>query len=169
MYIHFSFIVIIISAKLYIKLLLDKKLINADIVQKRSKLVVSPMIIGHLPLKIESNFSGLTEDQWQNWCLIYSPIVLQDAIPQELYTIWPNYVQACPLLCRRCIWKSSVIEADQALTYLCNGMEDYFGEGCCNITMHLHLQLNECALDFGPLYVSGSAKRAHFHHSRKLR
>ena len=87
-----------------------------------------------------------------NWCLIYIPIVLKDAIPQELYNIWLNYVQACRLLCRRCIWKSSVIEADQALTYFCKGMEEYFGEGCCNINMHLHLHLNECAFDFGPLY-----------------
>ena len=30
--------------------------------------------IGRLPLKIESNFSRFTADQWQNWCLIYSPI-----------------------------------------------------------------------------------------------
>ena len=75
------------SAKLFIKLLLDRKLVNADIVQKRSKLVVSPIIIGHLPLKIESNFSGFTAVQWRNWCLIYSPIVLKDAIPRELYNI----------------------------------------------------------------------------------
>ena len=62
------------SAKLFIKLLLDRKLVNAKIVQKRSKLVVSPMEIGHLPLKIESNFSGFTADQWRNWCLICNPL-----------------------------------------------------------------------------------------------
>ena len=53
------------SAKLFIKLLLDRKLINADIVQKKSKLVVSSMKIGRLPLKIESNSSGFTADQWR--------------------------------------------------------------------------------------------------------
>ena len=57
------------SAKNFIKLLLDSKIVDFTIIQKRSKVVVAPMKIGRLPLKIESNYCGFIADQWRNWVL----------------------------------------------------------------------------------------------------
>ena len=37
--------------------------------------------VGRLPLKISSGFSGFTADQWKNWTVSYSAIVLRDILP----------------------------------------------------------------------------------------
>ena len=140
------------SAKNFIKLLLDSKIVDFTIIQKRSKVVVAPMKIGRLPLKMESNYCGFTADQWRNWVLVYSPIVLKDAIPSRIYSIWLNFVHACRLLCRRAIKKHMVEEAHRLLRAYCEGVEDYFGKQSCTMNMHLHLHLRDCAMDYGPLY-----------------
>ena len=101
------------TAKTFIKLLLDNKIVNSLLVQNKSKAVVAPMKIGHLPLKIESNYSGFTADQWRNWVLLYSPIVLKDAIPHRIYSIWLNLfmlVDCCAgELSKSTWWKKRII------------------------------------------------------------
>ena len=139
-------------AKFFTKNLLEKKLINCSLVSDRIKRITSPMKVGRLPTKIEANYSGFTADQWRNWCLIYSPIVLVDAIPPQIYTIWMFFVKACRLLCRRALRKSSVLEADAYLVKFCEEATEYFGKPICTPNMHLHLHIKECALDFGPIY-----------------
>ena len=140
------------SAKTFMRLLLDKKLLDSEIVRERMKTIVTPGKVGRLPMKIEANYSGFTADQWRNWCIIYSPIVLKDAIPPRVYTIWIFFVQACKSLCRRAIRRTAIIEADEKLRQFCEGVEDFFGKDACTPNMHLHLHLKECALDYGPLY-----------------
>ena len=66
--------------------------VDSMIVQNRSKAIVAPMKIGHLSLKIESYYSGFTAKQWRNWVLLYSPIILKDAIPSRIYSIWLIFV-----------------------------------------------------------------------------
>ena len=140
------------TAKFFTKNLLEKKLINCSLVSDRIKRITSPMKVGRLPTKIEANYSGFTADQWRNWCLIYSPIVLADAILPQIYTIWMFFVKACRLLCRRALRKSSVLEADAYLVKFCEEATEYFGKPICTPNMHLHLHIKECALDFGPIY-----------------
>ena len=91
------------SAKTFVKLLLDSKLIDIPVVSNKNKALISPMKIGQLTTKIEANYSGFSTDQWRNWCIIYSPIVLKDAIPPRIYAIWVHFVNACHLLCRRAL------------------------------------------------------------------
>ena len=140
------------SAKYFMKLLLENNLINMGIVKNVSKAFVTPVKIGRLPMKIDSNYSGFTADQWRNWTIIYSPIVLKDAITPELYDIWMNFVHACCLLCRRAIKKDMNEEAGLRLQAFCEGVQNYFGKQSCTMNMHLHLHLTSCVLDYGPLY-----------------
>ena len=50
------------SAKYFMKLLLENNLINMGIVKNVSKAIVTPVKIGRLPMKIDSNYSGFTAD-----------------------------------------------------------------------------------------------------------
>ena len=142
------------SAKTFVKLLLDNKLIDMPVVSNKSKALISPMKIGRLPIKIEANYSGFSADQWRNWCIIYSPIVLKDAIPSRIHAIWLHFFNACRLLCRRAIKKCMIEEADEELHKFCEGIENIFGAQSCipNMHLHLHLHLRDCAMDYGPLY-----------------
>ena len=47
------------------KLLLENNLNNMGIVKNVSKAIVTPVKIGRLPMKIDSNYSGFTADQWR--------------------------------------------------------------------------------------------------------
>ena len=42
----------------------------------------APHSAGRLPLKFESGFAGFTTDQWRNWTIGYSPIVLLQVLPR---------------------------------------------------------------------------------------
>lgn len=43
----------------------------------------APHSVGRLPLKIGTGFSGFTADQWRNWTVGFSAIVLRGVLPAE--------------------------------------------------------------------------------------
>lgn len=71
--------------------------------------------VGRLPLKIGSGLSGFTADQWKNWTIQFSPVVLRGVLPAEHLQYWLLFVKACSLLCTRCLLKENVNLADQYL------------------------------------------------------
>ena len=60
---------------------------------------VTPADIGRIPHKIASNFSSFTADQWKNWTLIYSIIILKPIISSRNYECWCMFADACRLIC----------------------------------------------------------------------
>ena len=46
---------------------------------------ITPADIGRIPYKVQSQFSSFTADQWKNWTLIYSIIVIKPILPVEHY------------------------------------------------------------------------------------
>lgn len=68
-----------------------------DKIQLAVNKFVTPSDVGRIPYKIASNFSGFTADQWKNWTLIYSPIILKTILPNEHYECWCLLVDACRL------------------------------------------------------------------------
>ena len=54
---------------------------NFTSIQLHVDCFVTPPDVGRLPNKISSGFSSFTADQWKNWALIYSLVVLKPLLP----------------------------------------------------------------------------------------
>ena len=115
--------------------------------------LVAPHSVGRLPIKIASGFSGFTADQWKNWNICYSPIVLRDILPRIHLQYWLLFVKACTMLCKRCLRKSDVEVSDQCFRLFCEKFQEVNGPNACTPNMHMHLHLKECLLDYGPPYA----------------
>ena len=111
---------------------------------------ITPADVGRIPHKISSQFSSFTADQWKNWTLIYSVIVLKCIIPEVHYECWYVFVEACRLLCSRSISHDGVAKLDSLLIRFCQKFEEVYGASSCTPNIHLHGHLKECILDFGP-------------------
>lgn len=61
-------------------------------------------------------------------------------------------MHACQLLCRKVITKEECNEADQKLMRFCIMFEALCGKEKCTPNMHLHGHLQECLLDYGPVF-----------------
>ena len=109
-------------------------------------------MLGRMPLKTSSSFSGFTADQWRNWTTIFSSVYLKGVLPQAHLNCWLLFVKACILLCSRIISKRSVISADLFLLQFCKKFRQLYGSDECTPNMHMHLHLKESILDYGPVY-----------------
>ena len=145
------------TAKHMLSIWIDEKLISKSALIKiasvAAKICAKVRSNGRLPLKIESNFAGFTADQWKNWITIYSSICLKDQLPSEHLQCWLLYVRACSILLSTAVTKEHVATADAYLTQFCKVFLRLYGGKHCTINMHLHLHLNDCILDYGPVYI----------------
>ena len=141
------------TTKLMITIWREKTLISShDFVKIQAQVdsFVTPPDVGRIPHKISSGFSSFTADQWKNWVLIYSLIVLKPILPGTYYYCWYIFVQACQLLCSRAISQTNVLELNHLLVCFCKTIEELYGVSACTPNLHLHCHLKECLLDFGP-------------------
>ena len=113
----------------------------------------APHSAGRLPLKIGSGFAGFTADQWRNWTIGYSPIVLRQVLPREHLQYWLLFVKGCSILCSRCLLKEHVELAHNYLHMFCCQFLQVNGPNACTPNMHLHMHLKECLYDYGPPYA----------------
>lgn len=130
----------------------DKKLLSkADLakIEYRIKLFHVPSDCGRVPFKISSSYGAFTAEQWRNWIIIYSPVVLKGLLPTEHLRCWLLFVQACHLLCYRIIKYPDIVTADLLLLNFCKSFQQLYPDSCTP-NMHLHLHLKDCFMDYGP-------------------
>lgn len=113
---------------------------------------VLPSDIGRIPQKISSGFSSFTADQWKNWSLYFSVIVLRDILPNDTLECWRHFVLACRLLTSKQINRDQMILADALLLQFCKRTETMFGKKLFTPNMHMHGHLKSCMDDYGPLH-----------------
>ncbi|OAD79047.1 hypothetical protein PHYBLDRAFT_164129 [Phycomyces blakesleeanus NRRL 1555(-)] len=106
-----------------------------------------------LSTKIESGFPYMKADEWQSWCLIYSLVVLKDALPEDDYKNWTLFVKACRKLTGPSVTYSEIDSAYQLLREFGKECETLYGESSITPNMHLHMHLRESMLNFGPVYA----------------
>ena len=123
---------------------------NFESIQASIDQFITPADIGRIPHKVQSQFSSFTADQWKNWTLIYSIIVLKPILPEEHYLCWCVFVDVCRLLCSRAICHDSVLKVDGLLLRFCKEFDRLYGKEACIPNLHLHGHLKECLMDFGP-------------------
>ena len=68
-------------------------------IQCRVNSSIVPSNIGRIPNKIRSGFSSFTADQWKNWTIHFSILVLHDILSGENLECWHHFVLACRILC----------------------------------------------------------------------
>ena len=125
---------------------------NLETIEARSKLLSFPYDVGRIPCKIASSFSGFTADQWRVWTTIISPIVLKGILPNDDLNCWLLFVNACRLLMTRIISIDNVKQADKYLMLFCKKFQRLYGNNACTPNMHLHMHLQDCILDYGPVH-----------------
>lgn len=123
-----------------------------SIIEERVESITTPKDIGRLPTKIASSFAGFTADQWKNWTIIFSPVVLKGLLPENHLRCWLLFVKACILLCTRTIYRKSLDSADICLLQFCKKFQELYSSSECTPNMHMHLHLKDCVLDYGPVY-----------------
>ena len=104
-------------------------------IQKCVDSFVLPSDLGHIPNKISS---GFTADQWKNWSLYFSIIVLRDILPEDILECWRHFVLACRLLTSFQISSDEIKLGDALLLQFCKRTERLFGKASITPDMHMH-------------------------------
>jgi hypothetical protein len=136
---------------------IDEKILtqnNLQSIQKKMNEFQVPADLGRIPGKIYcgEGFSNFTADQWRNFFLIYSTVVLWDHLPSHDRQILTYFVRVCTILVRRIIEVDEMNEAHKGLIKIIKLIEEHYGEGKITPNLHLSLHLCACAYDYGPLY-----------------
>lgn len=122
-------------------------------IQKAVDDMVVPTTLGRIPHKIKSSFSSFTADQWKNWTLYFSPVVLKGHIPVKDYNCWLLFVEACRILSVPSITIQDLKRGHEKLMTFLRDFEQLYGSLAVTPNMHLHTHLIECILDYGPMHV----------------
>ncbi|XP_066934952.1 uncharacterized protein [Clytia hemisphaerica] len=77
---------------------------------------------------------------------------LYSVVPKADVDCFRKFVLACQHLCHRIITLSDVDKAHNLLIEFCEDFQNRYGETKVTCNMHLHGHLQECVLDFGPIY-----------------
>ena len=67
------------------------------IIQSRIDRTVVPSTIGRIPHKIATGFASFTADQFKNWVLYFSLLVLRDKLNGADLECWRHFVLGCRL------------------------------------------------------------------------
>ena len=123
---------------------------SLTVIEKRIKQFNIPIDVGRIPSNIQASYKSFTANQWKNWIVIYSIVVLKDLIPAEHLRCWQLFVRSCVILCSYCIRLSDITAADVLLEQFCCQFIMLYGDKKATFNMHLHLHLKETYVDFGP-------------------
>ena len=124
---------------------------NKEVLEKQMQKFSIPSGMGRVPCTL-ANFSGFTANQWKNWILVYSSIILKTVLPEPDYNCWLLFVRACSLLLSGAITCNDIELADEFLSMFCSQFQELYGEEACTFNMHLHMHLKESLIDYGPLH-----------------
>ncbi|XP_043472842.1 uncharacterized protein LOC122505365 [Leptopilina heterotoma] len=90
--------------------------------------------------------------EWENWILFYSPIILKDVLPEELFCHWILFVEALYLLLKEDIRIQDIDFADQLLHEFVAQTEIIYSKVSMTFNIHLLLHLARSVFEWGPLW-----------------
>ena len=129
---------------------------KVEMIQERVNTCIVPSGIGRIPVKIQSGFSNFTADQWKNWVLYFSILVLHDIVTGSVMECWQHFVLACRKLVTRTVSTDNVKLGDALLLQFCRRTEQLFGKESVTPNMHLHCHLADCMTDMDHFIVFGA-------------
>ena len=125
---------------------------NLQSIQEKMNTVRVPSTVGRIPYKIASGFSAFTADQWKNWTLIYSSVVLKGTLPREDYQVWMMFVKAAVFFSKKIVTVEEVNLADRLMVQFCQAVERRYGEAFCTPNMHMACHVAELIRKFGGIH-----------------
>ena len=83
---------------------------------------------------------------------MYSLFALKGILPEEHLQCWRFFVLACKTLGKRVLTGNDIEIGDKYLMQFCKTFETLYGKDLVTPNMHLHGNLKECLLDYGPFH-----------------
>ena len=124
-------------------------------IQKKMNEFQIPSDLGRIPGKIHEGegFSNFTADQWRIFFTVYATVSLWEHLPIVDRKILTNFVRICIILVNRIVESDLLHEAHRRLIRIIKLIEENHGRNKITLNLHLSLHLNECSIDYGPLYA----------------
>ena len=143
------------TAKHVFKVWLEKGILTTDKVNEIDKLMNAIGTVNEMgrATKSMSYFKSMKAEEWQHWVLVYSLYCLKDLLPRNHYNLWQVFVRACKLLISTSITSQDVRIAHDLLALFCTKFQQIMGADYCTPNMHMHLHLEECIINYGPVYA----------------
>ena len=143
------------TAKHVFKVWLEKGILTTDKVNEIDKLMNAIGTVSEMgrATKSMSYFKSMKAEEWQHWVLVYSLYCLKDLLPRNHYNLWQVFVRACKLLISTSITSQDVRIAHDLLALFCTKFQQIMGADYCTPNMHMHLHLEECIINYGPVYA----------------
>ena len=99
-----------------------------------------------------SSFVGLTADEWKNFYLVASAVVLYDLLEDEIdQQILACFVCACSIFVSKILTPCLLEEAHQLVLTLLKLIEEAYGKAKISPNLHLTLHIAELCLLYGPM------------------
>lgn len=121
-------------------------------IEQLAKTVLLPPGYEAVVHKIGAKFSFMKAAEWKSWCLVYSPLLLFNVLPEKHFTHWMKFVDAFRLLCKPSITKTELDEANELLLSFCRECEKIYSSSFITPNMHMHGHIKDTVLDFGSVY-----------------
>src|SRR5215216_6089103 len=124
-------------------------------IQKKMNEFQIPSDLGRIPGKIHEGegFSNFTADQWQIFFTVYATVSLWEYLLIVDRKILTNFVRICIILVNRIVESDLLHEAHRRLIRIIKLIEENHGHNEITPNLHLSLHLNECLIDYEPLYA----------------
>ena len=107
---------------------------------------------GRLPNNTIKARKRMKAEEWKSFTLIYSLYCMREFLTTDQFNHWNGFVNVCRAACKRVVTKSEIKEIHEQLTNFCKDLERLYGKEACTPNTHLHLHLDKCMLDYGPVY-----------------
>jgi hypothetical protein len=96
--------------------------------------------------------SNFTAEEMKNFTLIFSPFLLKDILPDKDFKLFMMFSEACRELCVRIVSEKQIASAHGKFEKFVDGVEKQYGAERVTPNLHLHLHLQDVALNWGPVY-----------------
>ena len=108
-----------------------------------------PSDVGRMPSNITGSYSRFTAEEWKNWTLYYSLIVLDGVLNDDHLECWKTFVLACVYLCRPYVTAMDISKAEELFFKFGSKVEQLYGKTFVTPNMHMQCHLPDCVRDFG--------------------
>jgi len=101
-----------------------------------------------------SSYKSFTANQWKNWNILYSCVLLKDMLPSDDYRCWKCFIQGCVIINSYYLQESDIRSDHLFIQQFCIQFETLYDQENTTFNMYLHIHLIKTLLDFGPAHTS---------------
>lgn len=108
--------------------------------------------IGSLPKRLSLR-TKLTADEWKNWTMYYSLIVLHDVLPKAKMLNWLTFVKACRIISKPVVSQKQLKLVDALLSKFGKEFTSIYGFRKVTPNMHFACHITESVANLGSIYT----------------